>query len=836
IKTILESILGGNVSVKVMASVGHIIDLAANSMSVDIVGGNFEPRYETMGGKGEVVSKLKKAAGEADDILIATDKDREGEMIAWSLVHVLKLKKVKRISFVAVTKSELTKAVNNPGEIDYDLVNAQKARRILDRIVGYEVSPLLWKRVGNGGGGLSAGRVQSVVVRIIVDRENEIVDFFKKGADSYFKFDGMFVDLKGKVFGAQLYCAGEQVGEKNESEDEEEGLCPQKGVRAKIKLEADANALMKLLKGSKYKIGNVSEKERVQKPSAPFTTSTIQQEAARKLGMTVKRTMTAAQHLYEAGHITYMRTDSVNLSLEALENIKKYVVGKYGVGNHCETNYKSKSANTQEAHEAIRPTDVFTEVVEEDGKIGVDETRLYGLIWKRAVASQMIAAKFRVTTVQIVISKVTEYYFVTVIENVSVLGFLAVYNFEEKEANVNISLPEVGGNVDIEQIGGVQEYQRPKPRYNEASLVNKLDPKNLNIGRPSTTGAIIQKIQEREYVKMGNVCGYEKDVVSLVWKGGEIEKTVKKILIGKENGRLIPTDLGVRVNTFLIESFPEIMDYKFTAKMEQELDDVAEGNGDWVKVLDGFYKKFHPIVEKIKGEEVCAIGKGDKLLGVHPVNGQSIYSAVGKYGAIVKMCPEKGKAVIAPVREPLTLESVSLDDAVKLFEYPKNLGKHGRKQVIVKRGKFGLYVVCGDCTVNLSGVDDDPENITLERACELIKKKESAVLYQVKDGVNSYSVLRGPYGVYVKFDNGKKKTNLKISQDIDVEALTLETLKGAIKDGKKRFPKKKVEPAPAAPAKKVDAPAKKPRKKIVVKGKKPKKVAAKDRVVNLFEV
>ncbi|AYV81204.1 MAG: DNA topoisomerase IA, partial [Harvfovirus sp.] len=405
----------------------------------------------------------------------------------------------------------------------------------------------------------------------------------------------------------------------------------------------------------------------------------------------------------------------------------------------------------------------------------------------------------------------------------------------------------VGKAVLVSKIVAVQEYQRPKPRYNEASLVNKLDPKNLNIGRPSTTGAIINKIQERSYVKMGNVAGSEKDAVSLSWmvEGDGIERTSKKVIIGKETGRLIPTDLGIRVTNFLIESFPDIMDYKFTAKMESDLDRVAEGNADWVTVLDDFYKKFHPIIENLKAQEAPLIRKDEKYLGDHPVSGQKIYASLGKYGAMVKMAPEKGKAIIAPIKEPLKLDTITLEDAVKIFEYPKNLGKYGRKQVIVKRGMYGLYIVCGDQSINLQG--DAGENITLEGAIELIKEKESAIFFEGKEGNNSYSVLRGKYGVYVKFDNGKKKSNLKISQDVDVENLTLEIVKAAIKQGKKKFGKD-VAPVAAkkgadddddksvakkAPAKKAKkAPAKKPKKtpkKILVKGKKPK-------VVNLFEL
>lgn len=813
IKEILESAFGRGF--EVMASVGHIIDLDTKD-GIDI-SNNFKPNYQINKDKFDVVNKIKKAASSASDILIATDEDREGEMIAWSLAYVLKLEDPKRIVFNSITKTELTKAVKNPRGIDYNLVDAQKARRELDMIIGFELSPLLWKSIGAS---LSAGRVQSVVLRLIVDKENDIKGFFSKGGDSYFKINGTFLDTKNKHFTAQLY----QVKDKNDGKedniednmedeiekdnDEEGGMeknedvdaqtgSAKGGTKAKISTEDGARGLMRLLMESKFKIGDITEKESSRYPSPPFTTSTLQQEASRKLGMSIQRTMRAAQNLYEAGYITYMRTDSVSLSGDALSNIKKYVIGKYGKDYHRQMNYKSKTANTQEAHEAIRPTDAFVENVEAGNKIGSDEIRLYSLIWKRTIASQMSPAKLKIITVQIIITKTDEYFFVTQIENIIFYGFLVVYNVtnvdnekdRDEDNNLGMNIPKLGSPVNVDNIVGNQEYQKPPARFNEASLVNKLDPKNLNIGRPATYQSIITKIQNRGYVKIDNVEGMQKDATKMVWESntGKLDESVKKIVIGKESNKFIPTELGKNVTNFLVKNFPEIMDYKFTADMECELDEIAEGKIKWIKVMDKFYKKFHPIVENLLKNASEKIGKDQKLVGVHPQTGHNIYAENGYYGPIIRMSTHEGRDKIGPIKEPLTIDSITIDEAVNILKYPENLGKYGRRNVILKTGKYGLYLECGDITVSLAkegeGVlHEDPEDITLEGAIELIKDKEKDIFFDQKEGKIRYTVQLTDYGLsaIITGSTGKKKY-VKLNTNTDVESLTLEKVKELIK-------------------------------------------------------
>jgi len=483
-----------------------------------------------------------------------------------------------------------------------------------------------------------------------------------------------------------------------------------------------------------------------------------------------------------------------------LTNIKKYVIDKYGKDYHRQMNYKSKTANTQEAHEAVRPTDVFVESITANNKIGNDEIRLYNLIWKRTVASQMSPAKFKVVTVQITITKTDEYYFVTQIENIIFDGFLAVYNIsnvekekdDEEDNNLGISIPSTGTYINVDNIVANQEYQKPPSRFNEASLVNKLDPKNLNIGRPATYQSIISKIQERGYVKIDNIEGIQKDVVKMVWKSGttKLDESTKKTVIGKENNKFVPTELGKTVTDFLVKNFSEIMEYKFTAGMECELDDIAEGKIKWIKVMDKFYKKFHPVVENLmkNAAAIQKANKDQKLLGVHPQTGYNIYAENGYYGPMVRMLTTDGKDKTGPVKKPLTLETITLEDAINILKFPINLGKYGRRNVILKTGKFGFYLECGDITVSLSTKDDkesphdDPENITLEEAIELIKDKEKDIYFDKKDGKMRYTVELTEYGLcaIITGSTGKKKY-IKLNGNVDVESLTLESVKELIK-------------------------------------------------------
>jgi len=632
----LQTILGDKY--QVVASVGHIIDLHPKKMSIDIKN-NFKPEYFIIGSsdivgdkydkrfdKTNVVVDLRKFAKKADDILLAADEDREGEMIAWSVAHILELdiKKAKRITFNSITKTELEKAIKNPRTIDMDLVDAQKSRRILDRIIGFEISPILWKSIGAS---LSAGRVQSVVTRLLIEKENEIKEFLQKENTDYFKFTGIFGINKKKLNAILFDSKGKN--------------------RVKLENESQARNLMKLFSKSDYTIKDIIEKDSIKNPSPPFTTSTLVQEASRKLGFTVKRTNSAAQKLYEAGYITYMRTDSVNLSKEAMENIKKYVLAKYGEDYYRGINYEAKTKNTQEAHEACRPTDVSIEFIKESAKdkIGNDEIKLYLLIWKRTVASQMKPAKIKLTDIHISSNKVKDYVFLSQISNIAFAGFLKVYNIKniekdeknddsddelDEESIVEIKLPKIGSEVSVDNIIGEQEYMKPPTRYNEASLVNKLDPKNLNIGRPSTYGTIFSTIQDRGYVITGDIEGLEKDSLIICWDGAKIKETMKKVLIGKETNRLIPTSLGILVTDFLIKNFAQIVDYNFTALMEELLDKIAEGKKVWYKILEEFYNNFHPVVEKLLKSKDTVKSDMTRVLGNHPKLGHEIVATIAK--------------------------------------------------------------------------------------------------------------------------------------------------------------------------------------------------------------
>lgn len=771
----IKEILGSDY--EVVASVGHIIDLDPKNMSIDFIHG-YKPIYVIKEGKESVVKNLKDHSKNANIILLATDEDREGEMIAWSIAHTLKIKEAKRITFVAITKSELTNAVKKPREIDMNLVDAQKARRVLDRIIGYEISPLLRKNIGPGK--LSAGRVQSVVVRLIIDRENEIKDFFQGDQNSYYRFKGLFHENGKKSFVTSLHNL-DSVGS--------DGIL--KGDIAKIESETKSRELFKKFMQSKFKVANIFNKKSLRSPAAPFTTSTLQQEASRKLGMTVQRTMSAAQHLYEAGYITYMRTDSINLSVEALDNLKDYIIKTYGEGFYRKMIYKAKTKNTQEAHEAIRPTDAFVESVDVNGKIKDDERRLYSLIWKRTVASQMKPAEYNVTTIQISISKDSEHFFSTSVDNLVFSGYLKVYNIEniEKEdtedgsENKEIPVPKAGKELLVTSIVSTQEYEKPPTRYNEASLVDKLDPKNLNIGRPSTYAFIINTILDRGYVKKEDISGFERDSLTLTWNGKDkIEEDIKKIIIGKENNKFVPTSLGNVVNTFLMSAFPKIMDYKFTANMEEQLDEIAEGKLKYVYVVDNFYKEFHPLVEKYIKEKSLVEEKYTKKLGKDPT-GAEIIATIAKFGPVVKLIsPSSSKPIYAPIKEPLTLETITLDDALKLFEYPKFLGKYKNKNIILNKGQYGLYITYGK---DRYAIEEGKTDVSLEDAEKIIESKKPLVEFKTENKV--YSVLKGPTGNYIKIvDNSKKhmkKTyTVSLPLDIDIKTLTIEKIQNIIEE------------------------------------------------------
>jgi DNA topoisomerase-1 len=800
----LQSILGDDYIV--MASIGHILDLHPKQMSVDLKN-NFEPTYYIMGSVGggtkikdktDTVNELKRAAKKADEILLAADEDREGEMIAWSVANVLKLniKNAKRITFISITKSALEEAIKNPRTIDMNLVNAQKSRRILDRIIGFEISPILWKSIGAS---LSAGRVQSVITRLLIDKENEIKAFIDKGDTNYFKFNGNFEVAKNKLLNSSLY---EKIKKKKGEEIKLE--------KAKVDTDKNAKKLMDLFVKSEFSITNITEKDSTRNPSPPFTTSTLVQEASRKLGFTVKRTNAAAQKLYEAGYITYMRTDSVNLSKEALDNIGKFVTKKYGKEYYRLVNYEGKTKNTQEAHEACRPTDANVEFIKvgSKDKIGNDEVKLYELIWKRTIASQMQPAKIKVTDIYIEGNKVKDYTFISQINTIDFPGFLIVYNLKNQDKNekddeeldedtiVDIKVPKVGTKLSVNNITSIQEYQKPPMRYSEATLVNKIDPKNLNIGRPSTYGALITTIQDRGYVTLGDVEGKEKDCLILNWNGKDkVTETVNKIVIGKENNRLIPTNLGIVVTEFLIKNFPDIVDYKFTASMEDSLDKIAEGEQVWNKVLDKFYNKFHPVVEKLLESKSTIKSDMTRVLGTHPELGHEISATIARFGPVIKMATGKTTAIYAPIKEPLTRDTITLEQALKLLEYPKDLGKHEGLHVTVNKGKFGLYLKWGDIKAPLENLPEelkikDKENVTLEEAISVLKNKRKNVFWEHLEGKVRYSILDGQYGKYLNVvDTAKKGKNkplrvtVKNLTEDEIKKLTFEKVQELIKLG-----------------------------------------------------
>jgi DNA topoisomerase I len=827
----IQSYLGKNYFVT--ASVGHIIDLNPKSISVDIEN-KFKPNYTNISRQTKTITELKRLHKKYNNVLLAMDEDREGEMIAWSIAYVLKLKNPKRIVFNSITKEEILNAVKNPKSIDYDMVDAQKARRILDRIVGYKLSPLLWRNIQAQ---LSAGRVQSVVVRLIIDKENSIKDFISKGDVSFFKFTGLFYkDNKKKIFKTNLF---------DYEKKDKNGII--KGKISKIPEEKKARQFLESCIKSKFIVDNVHNKTSFRNPSPPYTTSTLQQDANRKLGFTSKRTMMAAQHLYEAGHITYMRTDSVNLSKEALDGIKKYLINKYGKKYYEQRNYSSKKKNTQEAHEAVRPTHFEVLTLNSDKKIGGDEQRLYSLIWRRTVASQMTKAEFKLTVVQITINKNKKYFFSNTIENLVFDGFLKVFNYKnedenEDESNKNISIPKPGDELKVDKICGKQDYQKPPHRYNEASLIDQLDPKNLNIGRPSTYTTIISKIQERGYVMKNDVEGISKDSLLFIYDGykNKITSEKKEILLGQEKNKMIPTHIGIIVNDFLVNNFPQIMDYKFTAKMEQKFDDIANKKAVWHKVLDKFYQKFSPPIEKLMKTKAKVTDKYTKKLGVDPKTGFEIIATIAKYGPIVKLLDGKTKNKMAPIKKPLTLDNIKLKDALELFQYPKEIGVFKKMKVSLNRGKYGLYLSIGNDKYSIKS-DVLEKDVDIELVKKIVEEKNKNLLAEFMSDKKIYRILKGPFGDYIavtekkKTMSKKKKLNVKLPKDVDIKKLTLEKVEEIINNNFQNKYKKKDKKGGSTKTKKDDKKVtkkitKKPIKKRVLKkdkkSDKPKKLNA----------
>ncbi|HTH55564.1 MAG TPA: type I DNA topoisomerase [Cyclobacteriaceae bacterium] len=746
---------------KVASSMGHVRDLPKGKGAIDIENG-FEPTYEVSPEKKEVIKKLKELAKAAEMVYLASDEDREGEAISWHLKEVLDLKdkKTRRIVFTEITKNAILNAIKNPRGIDIDLVNAQQARRVLDRLVGFELSPILWKKIKTG---LSAGRVQSVAVRLIVEREREVDQF---DAKSSFKVVAVFDLGKGKQLHAEL-------PEKFETEEE-------------------AVKFLESCRGAKFSIGDLQKKPAKKSPAPPFTTSTLQQEAGRKLSFSVSQTMVVAQKLYEAGKISYMRTDSVNLSDEAVAGATKQITSAYGKEFVHTRKFKTKSASAQEAHEAIRPTDFSVT------EAGADRNgqRLYDLIWKRAIASQMADAELERTTAVIKISTNHRYSLTAQGEVVKFEGFLKVYMESQDEDDDEESgkvLPPltVGQDLKLEEMTATQTFSRHPARYTEASLVKKLE--ELGIGRPSTYAPTISTIQKREYVVKESREGEERKYSVHKLKEDKLTNTTETEITGAEKNKLFPTNMAMIVNDFLVEHFSEVTDYSFTAEIEKEFDEIANGKLKWQKMLDGFYKPFHKIVTKTEKVERSSVQNKSRELGVDPKTKKNVYVKLGKFGAYVQLGenPDDNggeKPKFAALRSGQFIENLTLEDALELMKLPRDLGLFEELPVVANIGRFGPYVLHNKKFVSIPK-PEDPYTITAERAVELIQAKREAdanktiKLFPENPDIQ---ILNGRFGPYIKA--GKK--NVKIPKGKVPAELTLEecvTLAANAPERKGRF-------------------------------------------------
>lgn len=751
----IEGYLGKDFTVK--SSFGHVRDLASKGLAIDIEN-DFKPDYEVSSDKKQIVSELKKLAKAAEVVWLATDEDREGEAISWHLYETLGLEKkeTKRITFNEITKTAILKAIENPRQINKPLVDAQQARRVLDRLVGFELSPVLWKKVRPS---LSAGRVQSVAVRLIVEREKEIMQF---NPESYFRVNGNF--LKGKD------SIKAEVSKHFGSDKEVEGF-----------LQNCANTTFTVL--------DVQQKPAKKSPAAPFTTSTLQQEASLKLGFSVSRTMSVAQRLYEAGRITYMRTDSVNLSETAMQGAENEIRSAYGANYSNPTKYSNKSANAQEAHEAIRPTDFSVHSIKD---MESDEIKLYDLIWKRSIASQMSHAQLERTTISIGDQKLAEV-FVARGEVIKFDGFLKVYlesSVDEEDENETEGLlpaVEVGEKLDVSFIRATQRFSRPSPRYVEASLVKKLE--ELGIGRPSTYAPTISTIQKRGYVEKQEREGEERAFDVFELKNGKIDRQTKTEITGKEKNKLFPTDIGMVVTDFLVDHFNSVLDYHFTADVEEQFDEIARGKQDWVKMIRGFYGTFHSTVEDTLENSERATG--ERELGIHPVSNKKVIARIGRFGPMIQVGDEKEdgeKPQFASLQGSQSIHTITLEQALDLFKLPRTLGELNGEVVKANTGRFGPYVQIGKLFVSLKK-EDDPMTVTLERAEELIKDKliaEANKLIKSFPEREDVQLLNGRYGAYLKIG----KDNFKLPKGTEAANLSLEECL-AIAADQANAPKKK---------------------------------------------
>lgn len=743
----IEKFLGKDFIVK--SCFGHIRDLPKDSNAIDLKNG-YKPKYVVPADKKAVVKELKKLADNADTVWLASDEDREGEAISWHLADELKLDigSTKRIVFHEITKNAILKAIENPRTIDMNLVDAQQARRILDRIVGFELSPVLWKKVRPS---LSAGRVQSVAVRLIVEREKEIGEF---SVQDYFKVKAEF-SVKDKILQAEL--------------------------PRKFDTEAEVEAFLKSCTDATFTVNKVEVKPAIRKPAAPFTTSTLQQEAGRKLGFSVSRTMTLAQRLYEEGHITYMRTDSVNLSEFAIASAKSAIESQFGSAYSQSRNYTTKNNSAQEAHEAIRPTSfTVTQAGSDDG-----QRKLYDLIWKRSIASQMSDARLEKTQVGIENNKNSEV-FQAEGEVIKFDGFLKVYlestDDEESETASGLLPPlSVGDQLPCRQITAQQRYTRPPARYTEASLVKKME--ELGIGRPSTYAPTISTIMKRGYVLKEKREGEERKFIQLTHKNGNIEKKVLSEITGAEKDKLTPSDIGRIVTEFLIEHFSKILDYQFTAKVEKEFDDIAQGLTAWSAMIDAFYHPFHKNVDNTL--DTAEKATGEKELGKHPQSGKPVFVKIGRFGPMIQIgsTTDEEKPVFASLPKGVSMDDITLEEALKLFDLPRELGKFEDKVIKANVGRFGPFVQHDGKFVSLTK-EDDPYTITLERAIELIdlkRKTDASRLIRAFTEDPDIQVLNGRYGPYIS----KGKENFRIPKGTDPASLDFSAVTEIINNQKK---------------------------------------------------
>lgn len=726
----------------VTSSYGHIRDLKKKNFGIDMANG-FEPEYEIPDDKKALVADLRKKAKEAEMVWLASDEDREGEAIAWHLFEVLGLKAetTRRIVFHEITKDAILNAIKNPRHIDLNLVDAQQARRVLDRIVGFELSPVLWKKIKPA---LSAGRVQSVVVRLIMEREHEIKNF---RPEQFYRVNARFATADGTAVGAEL--------------------------SKRLADDAQARELLAECSGTSFKVSSVNVRPVKKSPAPPFTTSTLQQEAARKLGFTVSQTMMVAQRLYEAGHITYMRTDSLNLSQLALNALAKEIRGNLGERYLHTRQYHTHSKGAQEAHEAIRPTYVDKQTIEGTAQ----EKRLYSLIWKRTLASQMADAEIEKTTVEIQPASRQEHFTATG-EVVRFDGFLKVYlesTDDETDEQTSGILPAMheGETLSLTEMTATQRFTQQPPRYSEGSLVKKLE--ELGIGRPSTYATFISTILQREYVERGEKEGTPREYEILtVHPDGKISRSTRTETVGSERGKLVPTDIGEVVNEYLTENFPDILDYNFTAQTEERFDDIARGKLGWHQEIQTFYDDFHPGVDRALNTRT-EHRVGERILGTDPATGRPVSVKIGRFGPMIQLGDGEGdeKPQFASLLKGQSVSTITLEEALKLFEFPRLIGSFEDQDVTVAIGRFGPYVKHAGKFVSIPK-ELSPAHITLDEAVELIEKKRAAdanKTLKTFDEDADMQILNGRYGPYIKY----KGDNFKIPKTVaEPAALTLD--------------------------------------------------------------